>query len=65
MSCAYYLTYSIDLSYNKLTGTIATEIGIMTKLHTISAMGNQLRGTLPNEMVNMEPNLRLNFSDNL
>jgi hypothetical protein len=37
----------------------------MSGLHTIEAMGNQLSGSIPNEMVGMNPNLRLNFTDNL
>lgn len=53
------------MSYNKLTGTIATELGLMSGLHTIEAMGNLLTGTIPNEMMGMNPNLRLNFTDNL
>jgi hypothetical protein len=28
-------------------------------------MGNRLRGSLPNEMLNMNRNLRLNFTNNL
>jgi hypothetical protein len=57
--------YSLDVSYNKLTGTIATELGLMSALYTIDAMGNLLTGTIPNEMMGMNPNLRLNFTDNL
>lgn len=37
----------------------------MRGLHTIEAMGNQLTGSIPNEMMGMNPNLRLNFTDNL
>lgn len=37
----------------------------MTSLYTINAIGNRLTGTLPNEMLKMNPNLRLNFTDNL
>ena len=33
-------------------------------MRTIDAAVNRLRGTLPNEMLGLEPNLRLNFSDN-
>ena len=55
----------LDVSYNKLTGTIATEIALMNSLHTIDAMSNQLTGPIPNEMIHMNPNLRLNFTDNL
>jgi hypothetical protein len=55
----------LDISYNKLTGSIATEIALMNALHTIDAMSNQLTGQIPNEMIHMNPNLRLNFTDNL
>jgi len=55
----------LDLSYNKLTGTIATELGLMTSLYSCSWEGNKLTGTLPDEMLKMDPNLRLNFTDNL
>ena len=56
---------SLDVSYNNFTGTVAPELGEMTRLYTIDAMGNQLGGSLPDEMLKMNPNLRLNFSDNL
>jgi Leucine-rich repeat (LRR) protein len=55
----------LDISYNKIKGSIATEIGLMAALHTINAMSNQITGNIPNEMTNMNPNLRLNFTDNL
>jgi hypothetical protein len=48
-----------------LTGTIEAEIGAMRRLHTIEAASNKIRGSLPDEMLDMEPNLRLNFTDNL
>lgn len=60
-----FLVLSLDIAYNHLTGTIATEIGLLRRLHTIDAMGNKIRGTLPNEMMKMDPNLRLNFTNNL
>jgi hypothetical protein len=63
--CWYCGVYRLDVSYNKLTGTIATELGLMSALYTIDAMGNLLTGTIPNEMMGMNPNLRLNFTDNL
>jgi hypothetical protein len=56
---------SLDISYNQFTGTIPTEIGMMRILHTVNAAGNRLQGSLPNEMLHMNPNLRLNFTDNL
>ena len=59
------IQHSLDLSYNELTGTIPTEIGLMSALMTIDAHGNYIQGSIPNEMVHMNPNLRLNFTDNL
>jgi hypothetical protein len=56
---------SLDISYNDFTGTIPTEIGVMRLLHTVNAAGNRLHGSLPNEMLQMNPNLRLNFTGNL
>ena len=37
----------------------------MRSLHTIDATGNRLTGTIPDEMMGMNPNIRLNFTDNL
>ena len=45
--------YSLDVSHNQLTGTIATELGLLRQLHTISAESNYLRGNLPDEMLDM------------
>jgi hypothetical protein len=56
---------SLDLSFNQLTGTIATVIGQMSALGTINIVSNNIRGTVPNEMLKLNKNLRLNFTDNL
>jgi hypothetical protein len=56
---------SLDIAQNRIEGTIPTEFGVMSFLSTIDAMDNQLEGTIPSEMVKMNPNLRLNFTDNL
>jgi hypothetical protein len=56
---------SLDLSYNQLSGTISTEIGQMWALGTIDIVSNKIRGTVPNEMLKLNKNLRLNFTDNL
>jgi hypothetical protein len=48
-----------------MTGTIATELGLLTKLQYLDLTTNSLRGTMPNEMLKMHPNLRLNFTGNL
>jgi hypothetical protein len=55
----------LDLSFNQLSGTIATEIGQMWALESIHIVSNKIRGTVPNEMLNLNKNLRLNFTDNL
>jgi Leucine-rich repeat (LRR) protein len=55
----------LDLSYNRLSGTIATEIGQMIRLRTIDVMANMISGSLPDEMLEMNMNLRLNFTNNL
>jgi Leucine-rich repeat (LRR) protein len=57
--------FRLDVSYNSFNSTIPTEIGLLTNLYHVDAMGNQLRGSLPDEMLNMNRNLRLNFTDNL
>jgi hypothetical protein len=56
---------SLDLSFNQLTGTIATVIGQMSALGSINIVSNNIRGTVPNEMLKLNRNLRLNFTDNL
>jgi hypothetical protein len=55
----------LDISDNAFDGTIPTEIGLLTNLYHIAGEGNRLRGSLPNEMLNMNRNLRLNFTNNL
>jgi len=37
----------------------------MSALSVIDTTSNQIRGTVPNEMLNMNKNLRLNFTNNL
>ena len=58
-------TNRLDMSYNKLVGTIPAEIGAMTKLTRLDAQGNYLSGTLPDEMNKMNQNLELNLTNNL
>ena len=65
LSLFLLITDSLDLSFNQLTGTIATEIGQMSALGTINIVSNKIRGTVPNEMLKLNKNLRLNFTDNL
>jgi len=60
-----FLLFSFDFSSNLIMGTIPSEIGLLSELHTIDAMHNKLSGTLPETMLTLNPNLRLNFTDNL
>lgn len=59
------LCFSLDLSSNGVTGTIPSEIGQLSELHTIDVMSNKLQGTIPTAMLKLNRNLRLNFTDNL
>jgi Leucine-rich repeat (LRR) protein len=56
---------SIDFSYNELTGTIPREIAKCSHLERVNLQSNWIRGTLPSEMSRMNPNLELNFTNNL
>ena len=56
---------SLDIAYNDLEGAVPPEIGTMSKLKRLDAMGNRLAGSLPDEMNQMNPNLELNFTNNL
>lgn len=56
---------SLTLGNNQLTGTIPSEIGELSSLFIIEAMGNKIQGTLPTTMLNLNRNLRFNFTDNL
>lgn len=57
--------FSLQLGRNRFSGTIPSEIGELESLFIIDAMSNQLRGTLPIEMLQLNRNLRFNFTDNL
>jgi cysteine-rich repeat protein len=54
----------IDLSHNKVTGTIWAGIGNLTKLDALDLDDNLLEWTLPEEMYNLVLVTRLNLNDN-
>ena len=54
----------LDLGANRLTGTIPSTVGKMTKLELLDVHGNQLTGRLPPEMNRMYPDVQLNLTDN-
>ena len=55
---------SLQLGYNRLRGTIPTEIGRLTRLSELTLSNNDLGGTLPKEL-GMLPNLQsLNLTAN-
>jgi hypothetical protein len=45
-------TYTLDLSYNQLTGSIPPEIGNLTNLTHLYLNDNQLSGIIPDEICN-------------
>lgn len=54
----------IDLSHNKISGTIGTGIGALTMLNALDINNNLLEWTLPEEMYNLVLLDRLNIDDN-
>ena len=57
--------FSVDLSYNDITGTLPREIAQCSHLERINLQSNMIKGTLPSEMSRMNPNLELNLTNNL
>ena len=47
--CASLLLRS-DLHNNGLSGTIPTEVGLLTYMHKLFLSGNELSGTIPSEL---------------
>ena len=54
----------LALGKNLLRGNIPSTIGKMTKLQSLDLHGNDLTGNLPTEMRRMQPDLKLNLTDN-
>jgi Leucine-rich repeat (LRR) protein len=52
------------LIFNLLTGTIPSEIGLLTKLEYFDASSNRLSGSIPSGIENMYSLIFLDFSDN-
>ena len=57
-------TYTLDLSYNQLTGSILSEIGNLTNLEILYLSDNQLTGSIPSEIGNLDSLTYLYLSDN-
>ncbi|KAH9659744.1 Receptor-like protein 13 [Citrus sinensis] len=57
--------FGIDLSCNKLTGEIPTQIGYLTKIHALNLSHNNLTGTIPTTFSNLKQIESLDLSYNL
>ncbi|KAH9659770.1 Receptor-like protein 13 [Citrus sinensis] len=55
----------IDLSCNKLTGEIPTQIGYLTRIHALNLSHNNLTGTIPTTFSNLKQIESLDLSYNL
>ncbi|KAK9185586.1 hypothetical protein WN943_025942 [Citrus x changshan-huyou] len=55
----------IDLSCNRLTGEISTQIGYLTKIHALNLSHNNLTGTIPTTFSNLKQIESLDLSYNL
>jgi hypothetical protein len=54
--CCCFLSVGLSLEENNLSGTIPTEVGLMSKLEVFSVAKNNITGSLPDVWDNM-PNL--------
>ncbi|KAL3845821.1 hypothetical protein ACJIZ3_003224 [Penstemon smallii] len=59
----YYMS-GIDLSQNKLTGSIPNELGDLTGIHTLNLSHNDLTGLIPTSLSNMKEIESLDLSYN-
>ena len=57
-------TIEVNLSSNELTGSIPSEIGILTNLTSLNLSGNELTGSIPPEIGNLTNLTYLNLSYN-
>jgi Leucine-rich repeat (LRR) protein len=57
-------TVDIDMGFTRLTGTLPTELGLMTALNSLFLQGNQLNGTLCTELGLMSALTYLDLSAN-
>jgi Leucine-rich repeat (LRR) protein len=62
----YILNYmaGLDLSCNKLTGTIPSELGELSSIHALNLSNNQLTGSIPQKISNLDKLESLDFSHN-
>ncbi|KAL3744574.1 hypothetical protein ACJRO7_013790 [Eucalyptus globulus] len=49
INCSY-----LDLSHNSISGSLPTDIGVMYQVHTLHLNDNQINGTLPSSLCDME-----------
>ena len=56
---------SLNLRYNQLTGTIPTELGLLTYLQVLDLSGNRLTGTIPEELASLTNLQELRLSGKL
>ena len=54
----------LDLSFGRLTGRIALELGLLTNLRGLNLEGNDLKGSIPPELGNLINLRRLNLRSN-
>jgi hypothetical protein len=57
--------FSLDIGNNELSGKVPAEIGKLSRLARLQATGNKFTGTLPTEINAMNPEVQLNFTNNL
>ncbi|XP_061342036.1 receptor-like protein EIX2 [Gastrolobium bilobum] len=58
------LMYAIDFSSNNLSGTVPSEIFMLTRLQLMNLSHNRLVGTIPDEIGNMKPLESIDLSSN-
>ncbi|KAJ0586637.1 putative non-specific serine/threonine protein kinase [Helianthus annuus] len=59
-----YLMSGLDLSYNKLSGDIPQELGLLSKIHVLNLSHNQLTGSIPVNFSNLASIESLDLSFN-
>ncbi|XP_022031773.2 receptor-like protein 13 [Helianthus annuus] len=59
-----YLISGLDLSYNKLSGDIPQELGLLSKIHVLNLSHNQLTGSIPVNFSNLASIESLDLSFN-
>jgi Leucine-rich repeat (LRR) protein len=54
----------VDVAFNGLSGSLPTEIGLLSKLELMLLYGNVLTGTIPSELGQTSTLEYVNLSDN-